>query len=177
MATQPDPRRDAWPSAPTPGPGSNRSRRFAPRWRVFTWFILAFNILMLAWVIGAIASHASTCHGLTGNALTNCEAGNVGVGVAATLLFVFWALGDVILGVLWLVTRPRTRICPVCGNGVKRGVTQCRCGYDFVRQYRVPPPGPPQQAQPPPATWGPPPASARPRSGGPGEAPHRRSSK
>ena len=52
---------------------------------MFTWFILAFNALMLVWVISAIASHATTCHGLTGNALTTREGGNVGVGLAATL--------------------------------------------------------------------------------------------
>ena len=111
-------------------------RRHFPRWRPFTWVILAFNVVMLAWIISAIASHASTCHGLTGTALTDCEASNTGVGIAATLLFIFWALGDVILGVLWLITRPRTRTCPVCGNGVKRGVTWCpHCGFDFARQF------------------------------------------
>lgn len=120
----------------SPEPAARRHRRGFPGWRPFTWVILAFNVLMLAWIIGAIASHASTCHGLTGGALTDCEASNTGLGIAATLLFVFWALGDVILGVLWLITRPRTRTCPVCGNGVKRGVTRCpHCGFDFARQF------------------------------------------
>lgn len=160
MATKhdpPGPGEGGWSAGPMESRPPTPSHRFRlPRWRIFTWIILAFNILMLIWVVSAIASHASTCHGLTGDALTNCEATNVGVGLAATLLFVFWALGDVILGVLWLITRPQTRACPVCGDSVKRGMTQCsRCGYDFAQQFRVRPPTtgwgqpvPPTQPQP-----------------------------
>lgn len=99
---------------------------------------------------------------MSGDALTNCEAGNVGVGLAATLLFVLWALGDVILVVLWLVTRPRTRTCPVCGENVKRGMTRCRqCGYDFTGQLR---------AQPD-QSWGQAAASARSQPRPPEDAP------
>jgi predicted nucleic acid-binding Zn ribbon protein len=113
-----------------------RSAHF-PRWRIFTWVILAFNLLMLIWVISGIASNARNCSGLTGDALTNCQAGNVGTGIGVGLLILLWALGDIILGVLWLVTRPRTRDCPVCGNGVRSGMTQCRtCGYDFTQWNR-----------------------------------------
>ena len=165
MATRHDssgPDQGAWSTSPAAHQPA-RSRRFRlPRRRVFTWVILAFNALMLVWVISAIASHASTCHGLTGRALTTCEADNVGVGLAATLLFVLWALGDVILGVLWLVTRPRTRTCPVCGSDVKLGMTQCRrCGYDFAQQLR---------AQPPAAGWGQPDAPTQPQPLRPDEA-------
>lgn len=143
MATQhgfPTPEGGAWRGPGIP-PQQSRQHRFRlPRWRVFTWFILAFNVVMLVWIIVGISSTASTCDGLTGDALTNCQAGNVGVGLGATLLFIFWALGDVILGVLWLVTRPRTRMCPTCGNSVKRGMTQCRrCGYDFAQQFGAQP--------------------------------------
>ena len=154
-----------WTTDPAARQPARSHRARLPRWRVFTWFILAFNVFMLIWVVWAIAAHASTCHNLTGDALTNCEAGNVGVGLAATLLFVFWALGDVILGVLWLITRPRTRMCPVCGTSVQRGMTRCRrCGYDFTQQLRTQPP-------PPTADWGQPaaPTAAQPRR--PGEAP------
>lgn len=172
MATQQDSRHHHHHTARSAGQSATgnprRPHRFRPRWRVFTWFVLAFNAFMLAWVVGVITSHASTCHGLTGSALTNCELDNTGIGIAATLLIVLWALGDVILGVLWLVTRPRTRVCPVCGNTVKRGWTQCRCGYDFALQARaLPPEGlPPEQVQRPPAGtagWGPPPTHTRER--------------
>jgi hypothetical protein len=146
---------------PESGPAKAHRLRF-PRWRIFTWVILAFNLIMLIWVISG-ASTGKNCSGLTGEALTNCQAGNVGTGIGVGLLILLWALGDVILGVLWLVTRTRTRDCPVCGNNVRRGVTQCRaCGYDFTQQLRpsAPTAGPPQNPSPP--QW-PPDESSGPR--------------
>jgi hypothetical protein len=122
-------------------------RRYFPRWRIFTWVILAFNVLMLIWVISAIASGES-CTELTGDQLTECQAGQVGTGIGVALIIVLWALGDVILGVLWLVTRPRRRDCPVCGNSVRRGLTRCpSCGYDFSQLLQRST-GPTQGAQP-----------------------------
>jgi len=149
---------DQYPRPPT--------RRRFPRWRIFTWVILAFNLIMLIWVISAIAANASTCSGLTGDTLANCKLNNVGTGIGVTLLIVLWALGDIIFGVLWLVTRPRTRDCPVCGNSVRRGSTRCGvCGYDFGQLLgasaagAAPPPGVPSgwsahtpEQPPPPST-------------------------
>jgi len=154
--------------SPSPVSSSAKARRLRfPHWRFFSWVILAFNLIMLIWVITAISSNARSCSGLTGDALTNCEAGNVGTGIGVGLLFIFWALGDVILGVLWLVTRPRTRDCPVCGNNVRRGVMQCRaCGYDFGQQLRssAPGAGPPQRTTPPQWPGRPPGENSGPRS-------------
>lgn len=97
---------DQWSPIPPQPPPVRRKR---PRWRVFTWFIIAFNLVMLIWVIAAIAANARNCNGLVGDALTYCDAHNAGVGIGTILLFVFWALGDFILLVLWLVTQPRRR--------------------------------------------------------------------
>jgi hypothetical protein len=105
-----------------------------PRWRVFTWVILAFNLVMLIWTItGATTGHS--CKGRVGNALTDCQAGQAGTAIGVGLIILIWALGDIILGVLWLITRPHRRICPTCGESARRGVTQCRaCGFDFAGQ-------------------------------------------
>jgi hypothetical protein len=106
-------------------------RHFLPRWRFFTWVILAFNLIMLIWVISG-ASTGKSCKGLTGDALTNCQAGQVGTGIGVGLIILLWALGDIILGTIWLITKPRTRHCPACGSSVRRSVMQCQdCGFDF----------------------------------------------
>lgn len=103
-----------------------------PRWRPFTWVILAFNLAMLIWVIAG-ANTGKNCGGLSGDALTECDAGNVGTGIGVGIIILIWALGDIILGVLWLVTKPHNRDCPACGNKVRKGVMQCQsCGYDYT---------------------------------------------
>jgi rubredoxin len=69
----------------------------------------------------------------------------VGTGIGVGLIIVLWALGDVILGVLWLVTKPHKRYCPACGNTVRKGVMRCgSCGFDFKQAFGDPPgPAPP----------------------------------
>jgi hypothetical protein len=134
--------------APAPPAATGKVRRnWFPRWRIFTWVILAFNVIMLIWVITGTASGES-CSGKTGYDLTECEAGQAGTGIGVFLVILLWALGDIILGVLWLVTKPRKRECPACGNSVRKGVMQCgACGYDFRQmlqkseQGRGPPQG------------------------------------
>lgn len=140
-------------SAPTPqGPAGGQPSRQPPRppalkkhwlpgWRPFTWVILAFNLIMLIWVIVGASTHKS-CHGLTGDALTNCQAGEVGTGIGVGLIILLWALGDIILGVLWLITKPHTRSCPACGNKVRKNVMQCPdCGFDFNQMIHPTQPG------------------------------------
>lgn len=75
--------------------------------RKFTWVILAINLLFLIWVIAGAASggDTSSCGSLSA---TDCEnAQDVGKGIGVVLIIVFWAVVDVILGVLWLITNRR----------------------------------------------------------------------
>lgn len=94
-----------------------------------TWAVVIFNILMLLWIIiGVATTHPKNCNGLS-QQLCN-DATNTGKGIAVGIIIILWVIGDVILAVLWLVTRGRS--CPVCGRNVKRGLTVCRgCGHDF----------------------------------------------
>ena len=125
-----------------------------PKWRPFTWVILVINILFLVWLIAGVGSageEISDCADLTGQAQDLCEAENagtaVGAGIGAFVIIVLWALVDIILGIIWLVTRPKGgRPCPSCGTEVKAGRTTCpKCGHDFAAAARgvTPPPPPP----------------------------------
>lgn len=104
-----------------------------PHWRKMTWVILAWNVLMVVWIIAGVASatHNPSCaHTAVLGAKTCQNATDAGAGIGVSVLVVLWVLGDIILGVLWLVTRGRS--CPVCGRSVRRGLTECgACGHDF----------------------------------------------
>lgn len=107
---------------------------FLPNWRIFSYVILLFNLIMLIWAISAGASGSGqpdNCNGLSAHACN--EAQNAGAGIAVVLIIVIWAIVDVILGILWLVTnRSKTRDCPACGRDVKKGQFVCKgCGFDF----------------------------------------------
>jgi hypothetical protein len=107
---------------------------FLPKWRILSYVIIAFNILMLIWVFSA-AGTTGTCNESDPDLQSACETGEaVGTGLAIVLLIFLWAIIDVILGVIFLVTnRSKSRECPACGTDVKKGVMVChRCGFDFM---------------------------------------------
>lgn len=99
-----------------------------PKWRKATWALVIWSALILIWAIGGAAANdcASEVDDLSQSA---CEAGT-GIGVAIILLFGFF--GFVFFSLIWLMSRPKTRDCPRCGEDVKKGVMQCgSCGFDF----------------------------------------------
>jgi hypothetical protein len=100
-----------------------------PHWRKMTWVLIIWCLIILIWAIAGGASNncSEQATKLNQNA---CEAGT-GIGVAIILLIGFF--GFVFLGLIWLMTRPRGRTCPVCGEVVKKGLTSCpKCGHDFA---------------------------------------------
>jgi hypothetical protein len=120
-----------------------------PHWRKMTWALIVWSGLILAWAIGGAASNHCDQQAYT----SACQAGT-GIGVALILGLGFF--GFVLLSLIWFMTRPRNRDCPVCGNAVKRGMTVCpNCGHDFAASARTQgPPGPPQSNLPRPAASG-----------------------
>ena len=75
--------------------------------RVFTWIILAINVLFAIWLIsGIVGVSNSEC---TGNlSQESCDAAkSIGGGIGALLIVFLWMAADVILGIIWLVTRKR----------------------------------------------------------------------
>lgn len=73
--------------------------------RKFSWVILVINALFLIWVIAGAASSNAACDPKTQAA---CEAGQaIGKGIGVALIIVFWAVIDVILLVIWLVTKKK----------------------------------------------------------------------
>lgn len=132
--------------------GASRSRKrlgFLPDWRIFSYIILAINVLFLVLIIVAVAGssgHATDCGTLDQD---TCDAAkNVGTTIGVGIVVGFWVAADVILGILWLVTKGSRRQCPACGHNVRKGVTVCACGHDF-RAALIPP----QQAAPAPGWY------------------------
>lgn len=114
-----------------------------PRWRKSTWALIIWTAFIAFWAIAGGGSAASDCANERGDefisadtAQSACEAG-AGIGILLVLLIGFF--GFMFLSLIWFMTRNKTRDCPVCGNGVKKGQTICRsCGHDFTLAHRTP---------------------------------------
>ena len=72
-------------------------------WRLLTWIILVVQGLFALWMVMAMFSTAdNTCDGEFGDA---CRAGAaIGLGIGLVIILAVWALTDIILGVIWIVT-------------------------------------------------------------------------
>jgi hypothetical protein len=120
------------------------------RWRPLTWVIVVVNALFLVWIVVSVITGSDSCSDKSGTAKDVCDTlAAVGASIGIAVVAFAWALADVILGVLWLVTRPGGRPCGVCGRPVQEGVTVCSaCGFDFraaagTAGVRATAPGPP----------------------------------
>jgi hypothetical protein len=108
-----------------------------PSWRPLTWVVLGVQVLFVIWLIlGINAASDSNCS--NSEYADACRAGEaIGTGIGIGLIILLWALVDVILGVVWMVTNKGKRTCPVCGRNVKKGLLVCTgCGFDFAAAAR-----------------------------------------
>ena len=95
-----------------------------------TWALILWSVLMLVWIIAGGAGANCGQYAPDSPERIGCEAGT-GIGIAG--LMFLWFIGFVILALIWFMTRPKGRDCPVCGTLVKRGQTKCpSCGHDFA---------------------------------------------
>jgi hypothetical protein len=120
-------------------------------WRKMTWALHAWNAVFLIWIVWGIAKVGEVASGTASScaqdaAVLNgilsqqeCEdASNAGVAIGASIglgsIFMFWFIGFVVLAIVWFMTKPATRPCPVCGDSVRKGETACEsCGHDFAQ--------------------------------------------
>lgn len=72
---------------------------------IFKWLFILFNILMIIWVVAAVQGTSE----VVSTAASDAE--QAGAAIGATLGFgmimSFWVMGDIILGLLVLFTKPK----------------------------------------------------------------------
>lgn len=137
-----------WPKPdPTkiPLPEKRGALGWLPRWRIPTWLLLIWSGLIGAWLFSAVVLVADACDNVTGESRDACLAGTaIGGGLAITFILFIWFMGFVVLGLVWLMSRPQRRPCPRCGYNVKKGLTTCpHCAFEFGTQAPVGPWGQP----------------------------------
>ena len=81
---------------PLPPAGAETEIKQPNGMRPFSWVIIGINALFLIWIVKGVADANPTN-----------DAEIVGTGIGVMLIVGLWAFTDVILGILWLVTRKR----------------------------------------------------------------------
>ena|ERR671919_2039919 len=91
-----------------------------PPWRKMTWLLLSWTVIFAILIMAG----AFLDPGVSQDEIEECmregfippdeceetlEAGDEGIGLGVTPLFLLWLAGFLLLGALWLLTRPRQR--------------------------------------------------------------------
>jgi hypothetical protein len=116
-----------------------------PRWRKATWVLLIWNVLMVIWIVGGLSSAGNNCAGETGDMLTACQAGTaIGAGVAISLIITIWFIGFIVLGLIWLMSRPKENVVVFGPEGQQVTVSEKEAKRRVSKGWTYQPP-----AQPP----------------------------
>ena len=117
----------------------------ASRWSKTRWALIIWSGLVLAWIVvdvGRILAKSCSDGDIIDEAFegkADCASiyvnGKSSVAIDHALQrLVIGLIGAGVIGLVWLVTRDRKRVCPHCGENVEKGLTACKsCGYDFVQ--------------------------------------------
>ena len=71
--------------------------------KLFKWTFVVFNILMALWLYGGMSSAARSIQNLSG---AEHAGATIGTGVGVAIILMIWVIGDIILGLFVLFTRP-----------------------------------------------------------------------
>lgn len=114
-----------------------------------SWAILVFSALMLVWLVYEVASTPSVSDADMAECNPTLTADecqekletdrDVGIYFLVAIFVVLWIIGFGFLSLMWFTTRPHSRVCPHCGEDVRKGLTACKsCGYDFTSGGKPP---------------------------------------
>lgn len=94
------------------------------RVRVITWIWLAFNVLVLVGLLVGGGASINSC--LPPDDILKCLKS-----VASSyVVWTIWLPGNIVLGIVWVITRLAARRCPACRLILKTGEATCpACGH------------------------------------------------
>ena len=73
--------------------------------KLFKWGFILFNILMLVWLVAGMNAASDVVSSAASEAEKAGAA--IGAGIGTVMIFSVWGVGDVVLGIFVLLTRPR----------------------------------------------------------------------
>jgi len=71
---------------------------------IVKWIFIGFNILMVVWLFGGMGA---ATEGIENMSEAERAGTAIGAGLGGFMLIVMWAIGDIILGLFMMLTRPK----------------------------------------------------------------------
>lgn len=72
--------------------------------KLFKWSFIAFNIFMVIWLVSGMNAASDGMNNLNDAERAGAA---IGTGIGMALIFGIWVIGDIILGLFVLFTRPK----------------------------------------------------------------------
>jgi hypothetical protein len=96
---------------------------------------------MLIWIIRGINASSDNCGGLTGTDLSACQAGTaIGAGLGVSVLIIVWFIGFIVLGLIWLMSRPKENVVVYGPEGQQVTVTEKEAKRRISKGWTYQPP-------------------------------------
>ncbi len=73
--------------------------------KVAKWGFIAFNVLMFFWIVSGLATGGDAVSGSSNE--FEAAGAAIGTGLGVGIIACFWGVGDIILGTIVLLTRPK----------------------------------------------------------------------
>lgn len=91
-----------------------------PRWRKATWAILIWTGLAVLWIWAGASAAGEVPVGSDAE-----EAGRaIGTGIGVTFIIFIWFLGFIVLGLIWLMSRPKDNVLVYGPEGQQMNVSE-----------------------------------------------------
>ncbi|MGL4766718.1 MAG: hypothetical protein ACRCV6_01325 [Formosimonas sp.] len=74
--------------------------------KIIKWLFIGFNMLMIYWLFAGVGASADVANHASSEAAKAGAA--IGTGLGAMMILFLWAIGDIILGLLVMFTRPKS---------------------------------------------------------------------
>jgi len=112
-----------------------------PHWRKATWALAIFNVLILVWLVTGLNAAGSVPVGSEAEEVGRA----IGTGIGVTFIAFTWFVGFVVLGLVWLMSRPKESVLiygpqgqamSVSEGEAKRRVTK---GWTYTAPTTTPP--------------------------------------
>jgi hypothetical protein len=112
-----------------------------PKWRKATWALLVWTVLMGLWIATGIGAVGNNCAGEVGDALKLCQAGTaVGAGIGVTVIIIIWFIGFIVLGLIWLMSRPKENVIVYGPEGQQMTVSEKEAKKRVTKGWTYQPP-------------------------------------